>query len=189
MEHICRTKTAQTKNMNLELYWTIHYHSKTQKIKLAAWILFMFAIGVYATYITLTGWKSYPNLDRILVILSWGMLLYAIYRTIFQANIYAHAKEKYRQKIVGNKLVYTDMLFFDSYFCIHSALSSAKQIVSYSDVVLLKETMHYYIVVTTNNSAYAFDKNGFVDGTCEQAVQLLRDKGSSSTGALFLPYN
>ncbi len=178
MEHICRVKTAQTKSMNHEIYWPLYFGSKTRKIKLALFVLMLFAYGAYVTCITVLYWKFFSTVQRMLMISMWAMFLYCSYRTIFQANRYACAEEKHRQKIVGDKLVFTDMLFYDSHFCIHSALSSTKQTVSYSDVVWIKETEHYYVVVTTTNFAYAFDKNGFADGTCDQAIQLLREKGN-----------
>ena len=177
MEYVYRVKTAQTKSMYRETFWSLYYNDTASKIKYALQLLFMLGFDTYGIHLTLTCWTFYSGLYRVLVILACAGLLYCFYRLTFQANIFAKKEEKKRQKLVGNELVYTDILFYDSYFCVCSAISSAKETVAYADVLALDDTKHYYII-RTKVGAVAFDKNGFIDGTCEQAVQLLCEKGN-----------
>ena len=177
MEHISMVRTAQNKNLYRETYWPFYYYDKISKIKYAAQLLFVLGFGSFGMYLMLTNWSFVSVFFHITGVMICVALLYCVYCLIFCAYVFAQKEDKKRKKFVGDRQVYVDIMFYDSYFCVYSAISSAKETVSYTDILSLDDTKHYYII-RTKVGAVAFDKNGFIDGTCEQTVQLLCEKGN-----------
>lgn len=181
MEHLFRARTLQSRSLDAEVYLNLHFSKKSMLTKILIIALYIIGFAMLCAYLIL--WKFYSNVEHALVVILWVVFLLLIYRFAFRHRMYARAREKERQKTIGNKLVYTDMLFFDNHFCFHSAISAAVHTVPYSDIVALDETKHYYLV-RTNIGVFPFDKNGFVDGICDQAVMLLREKSRTGDGSL-----
>ncbi len=82
-----------------------------------------------------------------------------------------------RKSLVGDRVVQTEILFYEDHFCFHSAVSASKYEHSYEAVRDLQETKDYYVIFIKGNPAKTFAKKGDTEGSLEQAIALLREKG------------
>ncbi len=155
-----------------EVYWGIY---KSKRFAILKLVLHAICVGLYwiVTIYFLSLWSFHSVLNRLFLLFALCIALFLTYHLVFQGKIYACRREKHQKLYVGETEAYSEMLFYGNEFLYFSAVSESKDIVPYRDIVLLRETKHYYIIITKNNCVYTFDKNGFDTGTVEQAVQLL----------------
>lgn len=178
MEPICRIRTTPTREMDRQAYWPLLFHAKKSKFRF--W-LYNILIPVWLVGTApMLFWIDMGILWIGFVIL-YGWMLYQAYRLIFQARLYAKAKEKERKDLVGDRFVQTELLFYEDHFCFHSAVSDSKYEHSYSAISDLKETKDYYVIFIKGNPAMVFAKKGETEGSPEQALALLRGNGSIPT--------
>ncbi|MBR6826141.1 MAG: YcxB family protein [Oscillospiraceae bacterium] len=112
--------------------------------------------------------------SSMLSVITVGIAIFGLYRIVFGARIYARKIEKKRIAAVGDRTVFAEILFNDTYFCYCSAIAMVQSSIAYTEVEALRETENYYLVfLRSGNDVYFFSKNGFVQGTLEQALQLL----------------
>lgn len=183
MEPLCVVRTPSTRALDKEVFWSLYFHKKNAKRRLA-FSLVLFAIGLILTV---------SNLIELLFI-PWEYILeFFIFELIFWPTIfliicfrvvqilrwsrkYALEREKQRVQAVGSREVYTEILFFEQEFCFCSAISDGRITHTYRDVTTVDETDHYYIIYLTTGEAMTFSKNGFIVGTPELAIYLLKGR-------------
>ena len=183
MEPLCVVRTPSTRALNKEVFWPLYFHQKNAKRRLA-FSLVLFAIGLIL---------AVSNIIELFFI-PWEYILeFFIFELIFWPTIfliiclrvllillwprkYARAREKAQIQAVGNREVYTEILFFEQEFCFCSAISDGRITHTYRDVTTVDETGHYYIIYLTTGEAMTFSKNGFIVGTPELAMYLLKGR-------------
>lgn len=181
MEPICVVRTALTKAMDREIYWTWRYYRKKERIlsiSLGA-IMLLCAIHMMCDVLpfVFTYWRYLSIKERIFYPSVMGFFWYCFIHVAFQYRFTARRREKSRRKTLGDKPAYAEILFYDTYLCHRANLSFETTTIPYVSVKELKETKHYYAIITSENLHF-FDKRGFVKGSCEQALQILREKGN-----------
>ncbi len=183
MEPLCVVRTPSTRALDKEIYWPLYFHQKNAKIRLAI-PLALFAIGLLLALsnmidLLFVPWECILEFF-IFDLIFWPIVVLIIcFRVIMMLRWprkYAQAREKQRIQAVGNREVYTEILFFEQEFCFFSAISDGRITHTYRDITTVDETDHYYIIYLTTGEAMTFSKKGFIVGTPELAMYLLKGR-------------
>ena len=183
MEPLCVVRTPSTRALDKEVFWPLSFHKKNAKRRLA-FPLVLFAIGFMLAVSNIIElffipWE-YILEFFIFELIFWPTFLLIICLRVVQMlrwpRKYAREREKQRVQAVGSREVYTEILFFEQEFCFCSAISDGRITHTYRDVTAVDETDHYYIIYLTTGESMTFSKNGFIIGTPELAMYLLKGR-------------
>lgn len=171
-----KAETFPKRQMYLEQYWCLFFYQKNAKLRLALNILAVI-LSFVGTAILTFFFINFPlNIGYVACILLWAWVFSIFYKTCFQAQIYARKEEKYYTKAVGKQQRCSKIEFYENFFCFYSSVSNTVDTVMYSDIISIKETKHYCIIISKNRAVYVCEKAGFAPDSFFGAYQFLCDK-------------
>lgn len=173
MDYSFKNRTPVTKQMFTEPYWKITFYSKAETKCFVLQLLRVAVVLAAAFAWTFVALRFPALLDYIISVFFWGAAAYMILHECFQAHIYARKRMKEHAAAPRSC---TEVFFCEKYFSVHSALYDTETKTSYTNIQGLRQTAHYLLIFTDDNSAYALAKDGFEGATAEEAYQFLRSK-------------
>lgn len=179
MEPLFTNYTEATKHMLKETYWPVRFYNKAKKRRFISRIITLAYLLFGIITLAFTDFDGiFPVFDGKFTVYDAGYIFICLIFTVCVVDCCTRSyfSANRRMKSFGSAPPRFDFKFYDEYFSIFIFPSNREEKVRYDDILTVKDTQNYIIIIFSGPKYTILKKDGFQGADSNKVLRYLTEK-------------